>query len=600
MSEKEVFELWKEIDPSGAFSAGLKEYAGQIWIPSHANVKNALSKIKKLEKTKDPVTKKFLGTMKRELLLEEPQDPPGAILSTFFAHLVIEGIKDKHMISLAEQGLNFLGVQQHLWTKKWPIELQIYTSQECDGANMIIEVVKKKCKKETKEALTALQTRLKLWKKNITKLKLKRNDYKEIAPLLKRSKGLGRKRHYRTTIKELYDYTETPEEIEKLALSWIKEELPMFNKIKKKLAKRYGCKATVEEITKALDKYQKVPTSKLIKSIGSLRKVLEPLAEQEWVKITPKYKVKVIETPKYLEALLPTAAMEIFNGLKKNPFCIYFATTNPKASPAKSLPNVVQTTIHEEYGHCVHLMNSHTMGKAKLIELLGRASSIKISEGLSFHRELESINTFERMSERGAHNKVERAVMKEIEKYCPFEEFVDGVHFVVAQWRMVRFLRAISDVRLNLEKQTFPKFIDCAHIATHVTSYDIREDCINNAKNNLDMLGINNNTIKKQSLYDGIDETDVDLVFLDVPEPWHVVKHTVKALKTGAFLVSYSPTVPQVQQFVDEVNKHDELLVLKTTELIERPWVIDGRRVRPNNTGIGHSGFMTFVRKIKF
>ncbi len=138
-----------------------------------------------------------------------------------------------------------------------------------------------------------------------------------------------------------------------------------------------------------------------------------------------------------------------------------------------------------------------------------------------------------------------------------------------------------------------------AHIAKHVISYDIRDDCINNAKANLDMLNIKNSTIKKQSLYDGIDEVDVDLVFLDVPEPWRVVRHAVEALKVGAFLVSYSPTVPQVQQFVDEVNKTDELLVLKTTELIERPWVVDGRRVRPNNSGIGHSGFMTFVRKIR-
>jgi hypothetical protein len=89
-----------------------------------------------------------------------------------------------------------------------------------------------------------------------------------------------------------------------------------------------------------------------------------------------------------------------------------------------------------------------------------------ITEGISFYRELESLRTFDRLLHRGAHNKLERAVMKEIEKYVPFEEFVEGIFFVVIQWRMTRFLRAVSDVRLNLEKQTFPEFIEWAHRKT--------------------------------------------------------------------------------------------------------------------------------------
>lgn len=138
-----------------------------------------------------------------------------------------------------------------------------------------------------------------------------------------------------------------------------------------------------------------------------------------------------------------------------------------------------------------------------------------------------------------------------------------------------------------------------AHIAKHVTSYDIREDCIKTAEGNIKMLGLTNITIKKNSLYDGIDEKDVDLVTFDLPEPWKAVPHAAKALKTGGFLISYSPSVPQVQDFVNELHKHDQFLYLKTVELIERLWEIEGRRVRPKSTGIGHSGFLVFARKIK-
>ncbi len=484
MSEKEAFELWKELSPGSAFGAGLKQYAGHIWIPTHSNIKNALMRINKLEKKSDSVVKKFLATIRRGLITEEPHDPPSEILNTFYTHLVIEGINEKHIMSLAEQSLNFLGVQEDLWDKKWPVEFQIFSSQACDGAKSLIETIKKKCKrKEVKQALTAVQKRLDVWKKNTAFVKLKRNDFTEIYPILKkRSKGLGRKNTYRATIKDLYDYIETPEEMEKLALSWIDEELPTFKKVLQKIAKRYKCKTTVEDIEKAIEKNQYVAPKTLVKTITSLRKALQKLADAEWVKITPKYDVRVIETPDYLVPFLPTAAMQTFNTLTK-PFCLYFATTDTKASPSTALPDVAQTTIHEEYGHCVNFLNSYTTGKPRIIEIIGSSLDTPITEGISFYRELESLKTFRRILTRGAHNKIERDVIKEIEKHCTLEEFYEGLEFIVMQWRMVRFLRALSDVRINLEKQTFPQFIEWAHKKTGLTRKLIYDQTIHFQEN---------------------------------------------------------------------------------------------------------------------
>jgi len=138
-----------------------------------------------------------------------------------------------------------------------------------------------------------------------------------------------------------------------------------------------------------------------------------------------------------------------------------------------------------------------------------------------------------------------------------------------------------------------------ANIVKQVISYDVREDHIKVAEENINALGLKNITIKNKSLYDGIDEKDVDLITLDLPEPWKVISHAEKALKIGGFLISYSPSVPQVQDFVSELKKHDKFLYMKTVELIERLWEFDGRKVRPKSTGIGHSGFISFARKIK-
>lgn len=136
-----------------------------------------------------------------------------------------------------------------------------------------------------------------------------------------------------------------------------------------------------------------------------------------------------------------------------------------------------------------------------------------------------------------------------------------------------------------------------AHYAKEVTTYDIREDHLDIVKKNIVDLNLKNITTKHKNIYDGIDEKNVSLVTLDVPEPWNALDPVSTALKVGGFLVSYSPSIPQTTDFVNAVNARDEFAHLKTIEIIEREWEIQGRKVRPITTGIGHSGFLSFVRK---
>jgi tRNA (adenine57-N1/adenine58-N1)-methyltransferase catalytic subunit len=136
------------------------------------------------------------------------------------------------------------------------------------------------------------------------------------------------------------------------------------------------------------------------------------------------------------------------------------------------------------------------------------------------------------------------------------------------------------------------------NIVKKVVSYEIREDFYKIAKDNIKMLGLSNVKIKNKDVILGIDEKNVDLVTLDMPNPWDVVQSVRGALRTGGFLVSYSPTVPQVMDFVKTVRKCSGLVYLKTVEVSEREWEVDERKVRPKSQQIGHSGFISFIRKV--
>ncbi len=138
-----------------------------------------------------------------------------------------------------------------------------------------------------------------------------------------------------------------------------------------------------------------------------------------------------------------------------------------------------------------------------------------------------------------------------------------------------------------------------ANIAGKVVTYEIRKDFIANIKENFTALDLKNVELKEKNIYEGFDETNADLITLDLPEPWKAVSAAANAVKIGGFIINYSPSVPQVMDFIAAVKKEDRLLVVKTVEQTERLWEFEDRRVRPKSISIGHSGFLTVVRRIQ-
>ncbi len=137
-----------------------------------------------------------------------------------------------------------------------------------------------------------------------------------------------------------------------------------------------------------------------------------------------------------------------------------------------------------------------------------------------------------------------------------------------------------------------------ASIAKEVITYEIREDFVEIVKSNIKFLDLKNIKIKNRNIYSEVEDKNIDVVTLDVPEPWKALQSCAKALKVGGFLVSYSPSVPQVIDFVNAIRKNDNFVYLKTVEVIEREWEVEERRVRPKSKGLGHSGFLSFARKV--
>ena len=137
-----------------------------------------------------------------------------------------------------------------------------------------------------------------------------------------------------------------------------------------------------------------------------------------------------------------------------------------------------------------------------------------------------------------------------------------------------------------------------ARFVKKVYSYDIVQDHTDIAKENAVNLGIKNIEYKSGDITKGVTEKEIDLMILDMPEPWECVDTIEKSLKVGGFVVVYCPTIPQTADFVNAIKNNGKLMHLRTSEIIDRKWEINGRKVRPRGQEIAHSAFLTFVRRI--
>ena len=130
-----------------------------------------------------------------------------------------------------------------------------------------------------------------------------------------------------------------------------------------------------------------------------------------------------------------------------------------------------------------------------------------------------------------------------------------------------------------------------------VHSYEIREDFAEIARRNVENFGLENVFIKNEDITGGIEEENVDIVFLDLPKPWDVVESATKSLKTGGFIAAYTPYIEQVQ-ILHRVLKKFEFSSLNTVESILRQIEVKNKGTRPKTRGAAHTGYITFARNL--
>ena len=132
-----------------------------------------------------------------------------------------------------------------------------------------------------------------------------------------------------------------------------------------------------------------------------------------------------------------------------------------------------------------------------------------------------------------------------------------------------------------------------------VITYEVREDMVDRGMKNVRTLAPDprNHTLRMESIYEGINEREVDRIVLDVPEPWHAVPWVAESLGMGGILLSFLPTILQVHELVMALSSDSRYQLIETVEVLLRPWSVSHRSVRPAHRMVAHSGFITTARR---
>jgi len=131
-----------------------------------------------------------------------------------------------------------------------------------------------------------------------------------------------------------------------------------------------------------------------------------------------------------------------------------------------------------------------------------------------------------------------------------------------------------------------------------VTSYEVRPEMQAMARSNLERLGFSDRVnFKTGDVSEGFEETGVDALFLDLPNPFDYMAQVRAALKPGGFFGTILPTTNQVSRLITAL-RWNQFAFVDVCEILLRFYKADAGRFRPADRMVAHTGYLIFARPI--
>ena len=138
----------------------------------------------------------------------------------------------------------------------------------------------------------------------------------------------------------------------------------------------------------------------------------------------------------------------------------------------------------------------------------------------------------------------------------------------------------------------------------HVFSYEIREDHLEFAENNVEEYFGSKPEWWSPRLGDLGDVTQEDLggpvdrIILDMLEPWEHLETVRDLLIPGGVFMTYVATVPQLMKVMEGLRELQCFTEPRAWESLVREWKVEGLATRPEHRMNAHTAFLIWTRRL--
>ncbi len=131
-----------------------------------------------------------------------------------------------------------------------------------------------------------------------------------------------------------------------------------------------------------------------------------------------------------------------------------------------------------------------------------------------------------------------------------------------------------------------------------IFTYEANPDTQRQAENNLKRFGLEQQVVfHTRDIREGFEESGVDALFLDLPNPYEYMQQVRQALKPGGCFGCILPTTNQVILLLS-VLRQSHYAFVDVCEIMLRFYQAEATKFRPTDRMVAHTGYLIFARPV--
>lgn len=287
-----------------------------------------------------------------------------------------------------------------------------------------------------------------------------------------KQQGPTRAKGYPGTLQSYYTLGMTAEQVEQSAQDWLQIDLPVTVDLALRVGASLGLppRASLQTVWDAMSKRYAADFS--VERMQQVLSACNDYGRDAIIGFTTQDVVKFLPTPSYLVNLVTGGEDFAVDYLTKQPFSQLYLT----ASKNTSLLTMINILVHEA-SHGFNFVMSARCATSPLLNL-NTSLEVPMTEGQAFYREYQYYAGAAALLDKPTLTPHERAYLalygttKDEQRAA-----VLAAQLETYIWRVVRYVRALCDVRVNGGKQTYTDFIAWAAAETGLSDQTLHGEC---------------------------------------------------------------------------------------------------------------------------